>query len=332
MLDILYDVFSNYSLNIAIVHIISAIVLFFIVNWIGAHSISIGYIQLSIMAKEDTAPAFNFIFRILSPIVYYVLFIVVVQSLEHPEFVRFSYLIILYYWIFRTIVIILFGRNKLTNWGLHIVYWIISISISIWIYLLVEKVDKLLPDPRSLLDQMWILIIIFLFSVLNNIELSHKGTIKRRKSYINHQYTKFKSEFGSLISEKCSNEFYEAATYSIMIYENFNRPKIIRMLEYLRFYITKKPHTLGIMQVNTDKYIDDKMSIVKAIVIIVSATIKHKRDIKNYSYDSLDYAICDIAGTYNCDNEDYKSEISEVFDIIKANYNNIEKDYNEIEI
>ena len=308
MLDILNDVFSNYSLNIAIVHIISAIVLFFIVNWIGAHSISIGYIQLSIMAKEDTAPAFNFIFRILSPIVYYVLFIVVVQSLEHPEFVRFSYLIILYYWIFRTIVIILFGR------------------------LLVEKVDKLLPDPRSLLDQMWILIIIFLYSVLNNIELSHKGTIKRRKSYINHQYTKFKSEFGSLISEKCSNEFYEAATYSIMIYENFNRPKIIRRLEYLCFYITKKPHTLGIMQVNTDKYIDDKMSIVKAIVIIVSATIKHKRDCIDYSYDSLDYAICDIAGTYNCDNEDYKSEISEVFDIIKANYNNIEKDYNEIEI
>ena len=59
MADLLNTFFVNYTWNIAIIHIIAAIVLFFIVNWIGAHSVSIGYIQLSIMAKEDIVLGFS---------------------------------------------------------------------------------------------------------------------------------------------------------------------------------------------------------------------------------------------------------------------------------
>ena len=203
MADLLNTYFLNYTWNIAIIHIIAAIVLFFIVNWIGAHSVSIGYIQLSIMAKEDTAPAFNFLFRALSPIVFLVLFIVVVQSIGHHELVQHSFLNVLYYWLFRTAVVLVIGRKRLTNWGLHFACWIVSLFLSVWIYLLVDKVDRLLPDPRSLLDQMWILIIMFIYSAFNKIELSSKRSIKREKRYIDYQYNKFKAKYGSLISDNC---------------------------------------------------------------------------------------------------------------------------------
>ena len=69
-----------------------------------------------------------------------------------------------------------------------------------------------------------------------------------------------------------------------MIYKNFNRPKFVRFIERIYFHITKKPHTLGIMQVRTKKLIDDKTSIVMAIDIIKNATLKHKIKVKKDKY------------------------------------------------
>lgn len=326
---------QEYDWSVATIHLLVAIIIFYIVNWIGAHSIPIGYIQMSTIAKEDTAPAFNFLFKALSPVVLYVLYIVAVQSVGCQEFVQQSFLIILYYWIFRTIVILLLGHRRLANWPLHVIYWGVSMGLSIWIYSLIGQVDKLLPSPRSLLDQMWILIFMFIYSVFNNIEFSQAGTIKRKKNYIIHRFDLLKKEYGSLISKCCSNEFYEAATYAIMICEDFNRPVIIRWIEYIRFFITKKPHTLGIMQVRTDKYINNRISIIKGIDIIKKAAYKHKKEIKRgkdeSDYDSPHYAIYKIAGIYNCNNEDYQSEVSSIFDTIESLYKNINDSYNTIE-
>ena len=334
MQNLIINFMSNYTLSIAMVHVIAAIVLFYLVNWVGARSISVGYMQMSIIAKEETAPAFNFLFKVLSPIVFLVLFIVTVQVLNHKEFVQASYLIVVYYWLFRTLVIILLGRRKLTNWKLHFIYWVASIVLSIWIYSLVEQVDKILPTPRSLLDQMWILIIMFLYNVFNNIELSRASTLKRKEDYICHQYTFFKKKYGIIISKHCRNEFYEAATYSILICENFNRPKFVRWIEYLRFFFTRTHHTLGVMQVRTNKYISDEESIVKAIDIIKQAGLKHKQKIvtkeNEYSYDSSNSALYEIAGSYNCNNEDYQSEVCSIYEAIKDNYDHIERDYESI--
>lgn len=59
-----------YTCDIIIVHIILSIALFFIVNWLGLHAISVGYMQMSVVIKEDTAPAFNFLFKVLAPPIY----------------------------------------------------------------------------------------------------------------------------------------------------------------------------------------------------------------------------------------------------------------------
>ena len=155
--------------------------------------------------------------------------------------------------------------------------------------------------------------------------------------HIDYQYNKFKTKYGSLISDNCSNEFYEAVTYSIMIYENFNRPKVIRWIEYFCFWITKHPHTLGIMQVMSDKRIDDQDSITKAIVIIKEATLKYKDEeqtkeeaTKSKYYSPLYSTVYHIAGIYNSDNEEYKFEIGEIFSDLEHRYKNIEIDYNKI--
>lgn len=332
MIRNLLDNFTqHYDWSIAIIHFFVAFVSISIVNWFGSHSISVGYMQMSIAVKEETAPAFNLIFKALAPIVFFVFFVVAVQSVGSPQLVNFSYLIILYYWLIRAITIIIMGHARLLNWSIFFVYFGVSMGLSLWIYSLVEKVDKLLPDPRSLLDQLWILIIIFIYGIFNNLEISQKGSIKRKNKYINNKYHILKQRYGSIISYHCSNEFYEATTYAIMIYEDFNRPVIVRWIEYMHFFITKRPHTLGIMQVRTKKYISNEKSIIMGINIIKNATLKYKKE-NNPDSDSPNDAVSQIAGIYNCNNEVYKSEVGEIFTTIKEKYSKLDDNYSEIAI
>ena len=67
MVAILSNIFTGYMWYIALVHFALAIILFFVVNWIGARAVSVGYMQLDIAIQEDAAPAFNFLFKVLAP-------------------------------------------------------------------------------------------------------------------------------------------------------------------------------------------------------------------------------------------------------------------------
>lgn len=354
MITNVLDIFCNYAWNIALVQIVSAIALFFIVNWIGEHSISIGYIQLSMITREYDSLAFNFLFKVLSPVVFLILYIVLFQSIGHEEYIRCCFMITIYYWVFRSIIIIFIGRISLTNWWAQLFYWTSSLLLSFWIYSLLEKVDRLLPDPRSLIDQLWILIILFLYSVFNKVSIPFSGAAKRNEQYITNKFLTFRKRYDAIVSTNCPNEFLEATTYSIMIYENLNRPAIIRRIESIRFKLTKKPHTLGIMQVQTDSLISNEQSIIKAIGLIQNAAIEHKKKekeienelqkeienkkekekdddkhkLKTYYYQSpLVYAVSEIAQTYNEGDPDYKDEVEAIFTIISKKYSHIQEHY-----
>ncbi len=51
------------SADIVFIQFCLGIVLFFLINWIGKHSYSIGYMQISIFVKTEEAPALNFLIR-----------------------------------------------------------------------------------------------------------------------------------------------------------------------------------------------------------------------------------------------------------------------------
>jgi len=296
-----------------------AVILFFIVNWIGAHSISVGYMQMSVVIKEDSAPAFNFLFKVIAPIVYLILTATLFQQLGFPNLTNNCYLIVVYYWIFRVLWIVCSGRGSLTNWIEQIVYWTCSIGLSIWIYFILESVEEILPDPRSLLDQLWILIIIFIYSILNQVQLSRARTIKRKETYIANRYKKFHQKYDSIIKEFFHDNFYEAVTYSIMIYEDFNRPMIVRWIEYISFYIKRKPHTLGIMQVMTSTYINNEKSIRLAMQKIKN----DGNNIKREEYYSKSGIASEIAEKFNGGDYSYAYEVRLVYLFIATKFYNI---------
>lgn len=231
---------SDYTLLVGIIQFLAAVVLFFIVNWIGSKSISVGYIQLSTSIAEDSSPAFNFLFKVIAPPVYLVLYATICQTSNANWLNVNCYLLVIYYWAFRGLFILATGKCRLTNWITFGLYALFSIGISYGIYKVLNDVDKILPDPKDLLNQLWLLIIIFLYNILNKMEFGRDRTIRRKESYLSRQFMVFNTKYGSLVHSKCQNEFLEAIVFAIMIYENFNRPRVVRWIEYARFFLQRK--------------------------------------------------------------------------------------------
>ena len=78
-----------------------AVLLFFVVNWIGGHSIASGYHQLSVFKQVDEAPAFNLVFRVVAPLVYLVITASLLYTVGLDDLVVGFYRVAVYYVAFR---------------------------------------------------------------------------------------------------------------------------------------------------------------------------------------------------------------------------------------
>lgn len=317
MIESIITFFSNYSWAIAFIHVVVAIIMFFIINWIGSKSVSVGYMQMSMVVKDDSYPAFNFLFKAIAPVILMIVFVAIVQSIHYEQLSTHCYLIVVYYWLFRVFIIAIYGRFTLTNWKTQFLYWISSIGISLYLYRLIDEVDRILPSPEALRDQMWILILLFLYSIFNNMVIDRSGSQKRKEKYIKKSYSQFQSKYHEIIKKACNNNyFFIQIVYSIMIYENFNRPRFVRWIEYIHFSLTKKPHTLGIMQVASSKWINDTQSVILAINKIKSDCDNIVDDYaKRKEEFSLRLIVRKIAGKYNKDDA-YVEEVELLFNTI----------------
>lgn len=263
---------------VVLVQILLGIALFFIMNWIGKHSYSIGYRQISLFLEKEDSPAFNAIYRILSPVVYIFLVSAIFYKVGLDRFVNNIYLISLYYLVFRLLFNIVTNRVLLLNWYRQVLQWIAILLVSYYCYVtIISKKITLFPDFSTWSNEIWIIIMIFLYGVLNRIRLTSKSITRRQENYLRSRYKRFKNRYGSLIDEKIQNEKLKSLFYAVMIYEDFNRPKVIRLIENTSHILSKREHSLGLMQTKTQSLIDDKTSVKIALDRIANS---HKQQIK----------------------------------------------------
>ena len=249
-------------IEVHIVHFALGVLLFFIINWIGKHSYSVGYMEISMFLKVEEAPAFNFLYRIISPIVYLFIVSAIFYKIGLSKYVTDIYFVSIYYILFRLAFNLLTNRGLLMNWFRQFLYWISIITISYYSYTeIIYKKENILPDFTTIANELWIIILIFLFQTLNRLRFSSEKTSQRKESYLKNRLEHFKRKYGKLVDSKTKNDKLKSIAYAIMIYEDFNRPKVARLIENLRFLITKKRHSLGVLQVQTDKFINDRESV-----------------------------------------------------------------------
>lgn len=257
-------------------YILLATVLFFLQNWIGSRSYSKGYIKFSLLDDQDEALSFNYVLKVFGPIVFLILVAAMMQYFNCNEYVDGIIEVIYYYIVIRIIVIFLYERWRIVNWYRIVIYYFSIIIVSEIIYnKLIISVNDLLPDFSNIKDELWLLIIVFMYQLGNGFETKYPDSTlseptsaylpdlkQRKKRYILRKYDLYKTRYTKILDGITkNNKELNIVLISIIIFENFNRPQIIRWLENLLVITTKKNVTQGVMQVRTNKYITDIVSI-----------------------------------------------------------------------
>ena len=258
------------SLDVILVHLGLAIMMFFIVNWLGKQSTSLGYIHLSVFARDDPAPAFNFTFRVLSPSFISCLFLLHCTPSIWNRSVQNIFFIVLYYFGFRLLFNVASERWRLLNWislGPQIVVTVV-LSVISYSYLIRER-NVLFPNLETIGNQAWLAIAVFLYALFNRVRVVAPRTEQRKRAYVWHRYTKFDARYGSVVRKHTSNCKLEALIFAVMILEAFNRPKLYRIVEGMLFW-TGYPRSFGIMQVKAAKNVSDLQSVDLGAAKIVS--------------------------------------------------------------
>ena len=233
-----------------VVHVLLAGLLFFLVNWVGGHSISSGYHQISLFEKVEDAPAFNVLFRVIAPLVFMILTAAIWYTFGLDDFVRNYYTITIYYFLLRWLFNVLVGRALLIHWWRQLALALVTVMLSVGVYRAVlTSRTLLLPDPKQLRDQLWIIVILFLYHVVNRVSpIGGHDYVARRAAYVRAKYKAFRARFGDIVTAETQEQPLEVLAYAVLMYESFNRPPIYQFIESYILYPMGLSRTFGPMQ------------------------------------------------------------------------------------
>jgi hypothetical protein len=289
-------------------HVALALVLFFLVNWIGKHAIDFGYVSTSLFEEPNESVALNFFIRALSPAVFIILVSSAAVAVDRPELRLGIINVVPYYYVLRAVVILMFNRHRLISWPRYIGHSIFGIAFAAlaYSYLILPNLS-LIPNLETAGNELWLALIAFLYAVANKVTLSGGPGARRRNTFVNSHYVAARARFGEQIDSKVSDELLKLVAYSILVYEDYCRPPAIRSLE--RLAVWKKRRTTGIMQVAADEALTDVESVNRGLDILLASWEKYSSE--EHVWSQVRLSISD----YNKD-DDYIERVQEVMEIL----------------
>lgn len=160
----------------------------------------------------------------------------------------------------------------------------------------INKVNNVFLSGNEFRLVLWLLIIVYFYNLFKNEKIFHRKDSNEKKvmsvNNILNNYAKFKYTY----YDDCDhdNKVISNILYAIMIYEDNNKNKVRRNIDNFMFKINGKRNKLGIMQVESKKFISDSESIdiaYKKVLKIYNST--KTKDInklfdKYYGYNNED--------------------------------------------
>lgn len=290
-------------------HTVLAMLLFFLVNWIGKHAVDFGYVSTTLFEEPNESVALNFFLRALSPAVFIIAVSAFVVAAGYPEFRIGIYGVAFYYYLIRAAIILLLNRQHLISWPRYFGHAVVGIAAAIVAYrYLILPNRSLLPNLDLAGNELWLAIFAFLYAVANKISLSSGPGARRRNKFISVHYYRARQRFGQLINSKIPNQLPQLTAYAILIYEDYCRPPAVREAERLMWW--KPIRTTGVMQVAADHALSDQESVERGTDLLITAWDKHERA-GLATWEIVRNTIAD----YNRD-EDYIERVLEVMDIL----------------
>lgn len=187
----------------------------------------------------------------------------------------------------------------------NVLYYIVLIIIGFFInQSFINDVSHVFLTGDDLRIVLWLLVILYLYSFFKGKGVFNSEVKKNRYMSVNSvlsYYAKFKYTYYD--DCKRDEEDLTNVLYAIMIYENSRRNKILRSFDNFKFRINGTKAKLGIMQIDSKKFISDTESIDLSYNKLKK--IYKKRKTVNYDKIFDDY--------YGYDN----SYVKYIFNIIK---------------
>jgi len=237
-----------------------AALMFIVVNWLGKHSAMLGYESVTMFTESEASGAFNFLFRVVTPVVMLLVVAAACYSIGMGGLVKDLHFAVLLYLAFRVAFNYARGRAVLLPWARLIIQWICTIALTFVAYeQLMSKPENLLPDPATIANEIWLGIAAYLYILSGQVFSGDAAQAARGARYVQRRKEALESTFATELSSLGSAR-WRMLVLAVMIVEDFNRPAIARVLERLLFRLGFAK-TLGIMQVATSTVISDAESV-----------------------------------------------------------------------
>ncbi len=172
----------------------------------------------------------------------------------------------------------------------------------------INQVNQVFLTGKDFRIILWFLSFIFLYSFFKDKKiLSQVSNNKKQISpeYILIQYAKLKYRY----YDECYSDIQNISNilYAIMIFQNSRRGKMLRNYDYLLFRLNGNKRCLGIMQIESSKFLTDCESIEVARKKVEKIYARKAKGKKNVSPQ-------EVISSY--DKENYL-EILNIFDVIQ---------------
>lgn len=250
-----------------ILYLISSIILFFLLNYVNE--------------KDNT----NYVNHILVSILYIIVLAGLFSTFGIDSKNENIFLIVIFEFVIRLFYTsYVLEMNFFKGNSFWVKIYFISIVGSYFInYIFIKNVDNVFPGVLELKIIIWLLILIYGYVFLKKyvtIKSSKDNSLVyyKDRDYIVMQYAKFKNRYYDIVNIKYRE--LRPMIYAIMIYENYNRPEVMRKIDKLRYKIDNVERKFGIMQVFSKNIISDEKSIelvVKKLDAIYLKLIKDKK-------------------------------------------------------
>lgn len=228
----------------------------------------------------------NFFQMIVHPAIYLALVSWILQLLELTTIIYDLWLLIPAYWLLRIVFALLSDTFAFTNWIIQLVALFFSLLIGegtlfCIIFPLVNKDESIFISATAFRDAFWYAVLVFFAKIIwdtvkNNLVGKVLFPSDKKVDVIIRRYKRYKKKYHEyiqyILNKECvfksnkQRDHFECLLFAIMIYEIHNRPLWARMLEYcIKLICPNRTMSLGVMQVQSNELISNRMSIALAI-------------------------------------------------------------------
>lgn len=200
-------------------------------------------------------------------------------------------------------------RTILKNNNYNLRKYLFTLGISYLVnILIINKVDNIFPSMETVKILIWMFIIGYsLIYIKKNIDIkipiNDNIAYYQDNEYIVMQYAKYKAKYNNLVNSK--NKYLNDLIYAMMIYENYNKPELVRKIDILKYKLFREENKFGIMQVEKKEPIADEVSIT---IVLKKLERMHNINLKGRDIDNIKILI----------KKYYKKEVKEIVYIYQA--------------